>query len=55
MAGFNSVVVANVPQDTDVFHVLSRKPAIPEYVLAQGELYKINVDGTIEYQGHSRP
>lgn len=50
-AGFHTVVVENVPQDTDVFHVLTRKPSIPDYVDAQGQLYVINVDGSIEYKG----
>jgi hypothetical protein len=50
-AGFHTVVVENVPQDTDVFHVLTRKPSIPDYVDAEGQLYVINVDGSIEYKG----
>jgi hypothetical protein len=51
VAGVRSVVVANVPQDTDVFHVLARTPPIPDYIVAQGQMYKINTDGTIQYQG----
>jgi len=51
VAGFRTVVVENVPQDTDVFHVLARTPAIPDYVDARGQLYLINVDGSIEYKG----
>jgi hypothetical protein len=51
VAGVRSVVVANVPQDTDVFHVLARKPAMPDYVVAQGQVYRINVDGSIDYVG----
>ncbi|MBV9233077.1 MAG: hypothetical protein JO030_03460 [Candidatus Eremiobacteraeota bacterium] len=39
------------PQDSDVFLVLSRKPRVPEYVNARGQLYLIQTDGTIEYQG----
>jgi hypothetical protein len=50
-AGFHTVVVENVPQDTDVFHVLARRPSIPDYVDAQGQLYVINVDGSIDYKG----
>jgi hypothetical protein len=48
-AGFHTDVVENIPQDTDVFHVLARTPPIPDYVSAQGYLYKIDTDGTIEY------
>ena len=51
VAGFHTVVVENIPQDTDVFHVLARTPAIPDYVDAMGQMYKINTDGTIQYQG----
>jgi hypothetical protein len=53
VAGVRSVVVANVPQDTDVFHVLARKPAMPDYVVAQGQFYRINIDGSIDYVGAS--
>jgi hypothetical protein len=48
-AGWRTVVVENVPQDTDVFHVLARTPPIPDYVSAQGQLYLIKTDGSIEY------
>ena len=48
-AGWRTVVVDNVPQDTDVFHVLARTPPVPDYVSAQGFLYLIKTDGTIEY------
>jgi hypothetical protein len=51
LAGYHTVVVENVPQDTDVFHVLARKPPLAEYVSAQGQLYLINTDGSIEYKG----
>ncbi len=51
VAQYRTVVVANVPQDTDVFHVLARKPAMPDYISALGEFYVINVDGTIKYLG----
>lgn len=49
VAGFHTDVVENIPQDTDVFHVLARTPAIPDYVSALGYLYKIDTDGSIEY------
>ncbi len=50
-AGFRTVVVENVPQDTDVFHVLARTPSIPDYIDAQGQMYVIATDGTIKYVG----
>jgi hypothetical protein len=51
VAQVRSVVVADVPQDTDVFHVLARKPAVPDYIAAQGQMYLINIDGSIKYLG----
>ena len=50
-AGFHTDVVEDVPQDTDVFHVLSRTPPLPDYVSANGQLYLIQTDGTIVYKG----
>jgi hypothetical protein len=43
----HSDIYSTVPEDTDVFHVLASKPAMPEFVSAQGHLYRIEVDGTI--------
>jgi hypothetical protein len=40
--------LSEVPVETDVFYVLSRKPLIPEYVTAGKNKYIIKVDGTIE-------
>jgi hypothetical protein len=40
--------LSEVPVETDVFYVLSRKPLIPEYVTAGKNKYLIKVDGTIE-------
>lgn len=54
VAQVRSVVVADIPQDTDVFHVLARKPAIPDYVVAQGQMYLIDVDGSIKYLGPAK-
>ncbi len=51
VAGFHSDVVEDIPQDTDVFLVLARKPQVPEYVNARGQRYYIRTDGSIEYKG----
>ncbi|HEY9085243.1 MAG TPA: hypothetical protein VIN40_04805 [Candidatus Tyrphobacter sp.] len=50
-AGFHTDVVEDVPQDSDVFHVLIRRPRMPDYVSAQGHMYKIDTDGSIEDLG----
>ena len=51
VAGFHTAILADIPEDTDVFHVLARRPLEPEYVAAKGELYMIMTDGTIQDKG----
>ncbi|HEY1210918.1 MAG TPA: hypothetical protein VGE85_16245 [Terracidiphilus sp.] len=46
--GQHTHVLSNVPEDTDVFHVLARKPSIPEYIGTEIAIYEVNVDGTIK-------
>ena len=48
-AGFHTAVLDDVPEDTDVFHVLSRKPSVPEWLATKKYVYKIEPDGTIKY------
>ncbi len=41
-------ILSDVPEDTDVFYVLTRKPAQPEYVAGRDKsMYEIGIDGTI--------
>ena len=40
--------LSDVPEDTDVFHVLTRKPSVPEQIRTKNHLYEIQVDGTIK-------
>jgi hypothetical protein len=47
VAGSHSHVLSDVPEDTDVFYVLTRKPSIPEFVGAGKRVFEIQVDGTI--------
>ena len=42
-----ALVSGDTPEDTDVFHVLQRRPALPELMLAGKYHYRIDVDGTI--------
>jgi len=44
-------VLADTPEDTDVFHVLQRRPALPELMTAGRFRYRIDVDGTIRLIG----
>jgi hypothetical protein len=47
VAGFHSHVLSDLPEDSDVFYVLTRRPNIPEYIGTSKHTYKIEVDGTI--------
>jgi hypothetical protein len=46
-AGVHSHVLSDVPEDTDVFYVLTRKPSMPEYIGTEIAVYVVNADGTI--------
>jgi len=47
-AGFHTHVLTNLPEDSDVFYVLARKPSIPEYVgTLDKKIWVIKADGTI--------
>jgi hypothetical protein len=47
VSGFHTHVLSDIPEDTDVFYVLFRKPSIPEMIRTRTGLYEIVVDGTI--------
>ncbi len=51
--GFHVVILDDLPEDTDVFYVVTREPRIPEIVLAMRKdwVYQINTNGTIKYLG----
>lgn len=46
-----SILKGNVPEDTDVFHILQRRPALPELLTAGKHRYRIDVDGRITMLG----
>ena len=48
------VVSGEAPEDTDVFHVIQRRPALPELVRAAHFQYRIDVDGSVRLLG-ARP
>jgi len=50
-AGYHSAVLDNLPEDTDVTYVLTRRPSIPEYVLTEKFSYLIKPNGSISYLG----
>jgi len=45
--------MTDVPEDTDVFHVLIRKPACQEIIVTEHHVYTIEVDGGISYTGET--
>jgi hypothetical protein len=48
--GIHSVVVDDVPQDSDVFLVLARRPRRPELIATAHYDYEIAVDGSITWR-----
>ena len=50
-AGYHTHVLNNAIEDSDVFHVLTRLPSIPEIVgTADKHMYEIQTDGSIQRQ-----
>ena len=45
--GYHSHVLSEVPEDTDVFLVLTRQPRVPEIVVAGPYMFTIDVNGKI--------
>lgn len=50
VAGFHAHILSNLPEDTDVFHVLTQDPPLPEFVGTPRFTYKVNIDGTIQIE-----
>ena len=46
-------VLDDTPEDTDVFHVLTRKPSVPEMILTKQFVFQVDPDGKIKYAGKS--
>jgi hypothetical protein len=47
-AGYHTHVLSDIPEDTDVFYVLTRKPSQPEYVGGTNKkVYEIDTEGNI--------
>ena len=46
-AHFHTHVVSDVPEDSDVFHVLRQNPPVPEYIVTNKGLCVVQKDGTI--------
>jgi hypothetical protein len=48
-AGFHAAVLADVPEDTDVFHVLARRPSVPQWIATRRYVYRVEPDGAVIY------
>jgi hypothetical protein len=51
VAGTHSAVLDDIPEDTDVFHVLVRRPSVPEFIVTDAFMYRIEPDGAIRLLG----
>ena len=51
VAGVHTHVLDETPEDTDVFHVLTRKPAVPELIRTEHFLFVVEADGGITFSG----
>lgn len=47
-AGTHTAILDDIPEDTDVFHVLTRTPRVPEFVVTNRFVYRIETDGVIK-------
>lgn len=54
VAGFHTHVLSDLPEDTDVFHVLTQDPPLPEFVGTPHFTYKVSTDGTIQLEENGK-
>jgi len=54
VSGIHTHVLSELPEDTDVFHVLTQDPPLPEFVGTRHFMYKISADGSIQIQKDSK-
>jgi hypothetical protein len=51
ISGSHTHLLSDQPEDTDAFHVLTRKPQLPEYIITECCIYRVNTNGTINCVG----
>lgn len=54
VAGLHTHVLSDLPEDTDVFHVLTQDPPLPEFVGTPHFTYQVKADGTIQMKGKGK-
>jgi hypothetical protein len=52
VAKYHTAVLDDRPEDTDVFHVLSREPKVPEFIASRLYYFQVDLDGTITAYRH---
>ncbi len=55
VAGIHGHVLSDVPEDTDVLYVLTRRPSMPEYIGAGKRVFIVNTDGSIQVEKKKLP
>lgn len=55
VTGFHTHALSDLPEDTDVFHVLTQDPPIPEMVATPHFTYKVGTDGAIQIEKRKKP
>src|SRR5215471_20232206 len=50
VVGYHTHVLSDQPEDSDVFHVLTQDPPVPEMILTPHFMYKVMTDGTIRIE-----
>lgn len=50
VGGYHIHVLSDVPEDTDVFHVLRKRTPVPEFIGTKNGMYIVQVDGAIKRQ-----
>ncbi len=48
-SGYHTAIMDDIPEDTDVFHVLTRGAKIPELIVTEKYVYQVKGDGSIIY------
>ncbi len=49
--GIHTHVLDNIPEDTDVFHVLRKETPVPEMIVTEASVFTVGADGEIKYDG----
>ncbi len=46
-SGYHTHVLSDVPEDTDIFYVLNRRPLVPELIRTNTRVFLVQIDGSI--------